>query len=96
VSFFPKWLSLAIGYGAEGLLGGHDNVWQTDSGEIKDYSKVMRTKRIFISVDVNASFLREQNKLFKYLFAPFVLLKFPAPTIEINFERGMVFHPIYF
>ncbi len=95
-SLFPKWLSLAVGYGAEGLLGGHDNVWQTNNGVTKDYSNVMRTNRIFISLDVNASFLREKNKLFNYLFAPFMLLKFPAPAIEINFERGIVFHPIYF
>lgn len=95
-NLFPKWLSLAVGYGAEGLLGGHDNVWHTDSGETKDYSNVMRTKRIFISIDLNASVLREKNKLFSYLFAPFVLLKFPAPAIEINFEHGIVFHPIYF
>jgi len=95
-SLLPKWLTLAVGYGAEGLLGGHDNVWQTGSGETKDYSNVMRTKRIFLSFDLNASVLREKNKLLNYLFTPFVLLKFPAPTIEINFERGIIFHLIYF
>lgn len=96
VKVLPHWLTLAVGYGAEGLLGGHDNVWQTKEGKTIDYATVARTKRIFISLDVNASYLRRRNKLFNYLFAPFVLLKFPAPTLEINFARGIFFHPIYF
>ena len=86
---------VTIGYGAEGLLGGHDNVWEKD-GEAKDYSSVIRTKRVLISLDINANHLRNKSKLMNYLFAPFVLLKFPAPALEINFERGIIFHPIYF
>ena len=87
---------LTIGYGAEGLLGGHDNVWEAKGGETKDYSSVARTRRVFISIDINANNLREKSKLLNYLLAPFVLLKFPAPALEFNFERGIIFHPIYF
>src|SRR5579859_7195099 len=39
---FPGWLSLAVGYGAEGLLGGHDNVWVTGDGQLRDYSSLSR------------------------------------------------------
>jgi hypothetical protein len=92
----PSWLLITVGYGAEGLLGGHDNVWQNSGGKTVDYSNVPRTKRFFISLDVNANSLRKKNKLFNYLFAPFVLLKFPSPALEINTERGVIFHPIYF
>lgn len=92
----PSWLLLTIGYGADGLLGGHDNVWQNTEGKTFDYSNVERAKRFFISVDLNASVLRGKSKVFSYLFAPFILLKFPGPAIEINVERGIVFHPIYF
>jgi hypothetical protein len=96
VKILPSWLIVTIGYGAEGLLGGHDNVWETKDGLTKDYSTVDRTKRIFISFDLNTNHLRGKNKLLNYLFAPFVLLKFPAPALEFNFERGIIFHPIYF
>lgn len=92
----PDWLLLSAGYGAEGLLGGHDNVWQNSEGRVIDYSNISRTKRFFISVDLNTPVLRSKNKLFGYLFAPFVLLKFPAPAVEINAERGIIFHWIYF
>jgi hypothetical protein len=95
-NILPGWLLLTIGYGGEGLLGGHDNVWETKSGETKDYSSVARTKRVFISMDINANSLREKNKWLNYALAPFVLLKFPAPAIEFNFERGVIFHPFYF
>ncbi|SRR5258708_702815 len=93
---FPSWLMLTIGYGAEGLLGGHDNVWQDAGRNTTDHSGIVRTKRLFISVDLNAFALMSKNKVFNYLFAPFVLLKFPAPAIEINMERGIIFHPFYF
>jgi hypothetical protein len=92
----PGWLMITVGYGAEGLLGGHDNIWNTKEGELKDYSSIARTKRLFISVDLNANYLREKSRLFNYLFAPFVLIKFPAPAVEINLEHGIIFHPIYF
>ncbi|MBS1507901.1 MAG: DUF2279 domain-containing protein [Bacteroidetes bacterium] len=95
-SILPSWLLLTIGYGAEGLLGGHDNVWQNAEGGVADYSVVARTKRVFISVDINAAVLRKKSRLFSYLFAPFVLIKFPAPAIELNFDRGIIFHPVYF
>jgi hypothetical protein len=92
----PDWLMVTVGYGAEGMLGGHDNVWKTSAGEVKDFSSLARSKRILISVDLHVGFLRKKNLLFCYLLAPFVLIKFPAPAIEINFERGVIFHPIYF
>jgi hypothetical protein len=95
-NLLPNWLLITIGYGADGLLGGHDNIWQNAEGKTIDYSNIARAKRFFISIDLNADVLRSKNKLFNYLFAPFVLLKFPAPTVEINEERGIVFHWIYF
>jgi len=95
-NILPNWLMLTVGYGAQGLLGGHDNVWKAEDGKIIDYTHVFRARRIFISIDINATVLRNRNKVFSYFFAPFVLLKFPAPAIEFNLERGVVFHPIYF
>jgi len=92
----PGWLMLTIGYGAEGLLGGHDNSWVTKEGGVIDFYSVVRTKRIFISVDLNTSNLREKNRFMNYFLMPFMIIKFPAPAIEINFERGVIFHPIYF
>src|SRR5882672_10017000 len=70
----PNWLSLSVGYGAEGLLGGHDNVWNSNDGGLKDYTSLSRTKRIFVSVDLNPVSLREKNRWLNYLLAPFVLI----------------------
>lgn len=92
----PEWLVVSVGYGAEGLLGGHDNVWQSAAGNPVSYSHIARTKRFFISVDIIATTLMGKNKIFNYLFSPFLFLKFPAPAIELNMERGWIFHPVYF
>jgi hypothetical protein len=92
----PGWLLLTVGYGAEGLLGGHDNVWENKEGNTTDYSAVTRTKRVLISIDINRDYFNNKGRLLMYLVAPFALLKFPAPALEFNGERGLIFHPIYF
>jgi len=95
-SVFPRWLLLSVGYGAEGLLGGHDNVWTTATGQVADYSAIARTHRILLSIDIHFGAMAIKNKTMRYLLAPFDWFKFPAPAIEFNAVRGMVFHLVYF
>jgi Predicted periplasmic lipoprotein (DUF2279) len=94
---FPPWLLLAVGMSAEGLLGGHDNVWTATNGEKKDYSNVHRTTRLLLSLDIDFNYLlkpipKSNNTILFFLR----MLKVPAPALEFNFERGIIFHPLYF
>lgn len=96
LKWWPDWMLLSIGYGADGLLGGDDNRWTNSQGKEVDYTHVLRSPRIVISVDLNAELLIRKNRIFFFLFRPFLLIKFPAPAIEFHTARGVIFHPFYF
>ncbi|MDX5321156.1 MAG: YfiM family protein, partial [Bacteroidota bacterium] len=52
-SFFPKWMSLSIGYGGDGMLGGYDNRWtDKNTGIVYDYTGIQRRRQAYLSVDV--------------------------------------------
>lgn len=93
---FPSWLRLAIGVGAEGLLGGHDNVWQSQDGKEINFSDVTRYRQLYISVDINWGKSPRNHWLVRSLWHVLHWIKCPAPTLEFNAERGMVWHWIYF
>ena len=90
----PSWLFITVGYGGDGMLGGDDNVWTSEDGEVHDYSHVVRTSRVMFSIDFNWS--RITNKYVRYLCHIFTYIKFPTPTVEINVAKGFRFHWIYF
>lgn len=91
---FPDWLFFSVGYGADGLLGGDDNVWTEKSGIQRDYSHILRSNRLLFSFDFNwdkvsNSFLRKACQVFLYI-------KFPAPAVEFHAVKGLRFYWMYF
>jgi hypothetical protein len=92
----PEWLLIAVGVGANGLLGGHDNTWTSKSGETIDYSTMPRTTRIFLSVDVDVTYFTKKHPCWHKVLFIFRLIKTPAPAIEFSLEQGILIHPIYF
>ncbi|MBY0427518.1 MAG: hypothetical protein K2Q22_17920, partial [Cytophagales bacterium] len=92
----PPWLLLTFGVGANGLLGGHDNIWTAKNGEIMDYSSIPRTTHFLISIDLNSNYLLEKYPKAKKALFFLRMIKFPAPALEINFAQGIKFHPIFF
>lgn len=47
---FPEWLNVAVGYGANGMLGGRENVFEKE-GITYDYSHISRYRQWYISPD---------------------------------------------
>src|SRR5688500_11615414 len=91
---FPRWLNLAVGYGAYGMLGGHYN-----NVEVKDGNgnpvEIKRTRSYYLSLDVNLTKIKTKSKLLKTIFSVVNILKFPAPAIEFS-EKKLLFHPLYY
>jgi hypothetical protein len=90
-SKIPKWINVAFGYGAEGMITGEDRfvntVFLPESSRFRQY---------YLSLDVDLSKIETKSHLLKTLFSVFNTIKIPAPTLEIN-EKGITkFHPIYF
>jgi hypothetical protein len=95
-SRMPKWLNIAVGYGAQGMIGGWDNTWTDTHGVYRDYSGMQRTRQFYLSPDVDFTKIYTRKKGIKVLFQVLNMIKFPAPTLEINSQGHVKVHAIYF
>lgn len=85
---FPKWLNIAIGYGADEMVYGREN-------ENQEYG-YNSYRQYFFSIDWDLSHIRTKKKCVKVLLFIADMVKLPAPAIEFNSRQGVNFHFIYF
>ena len=79
---FPKWLNLALGYGADGMIGARSNPVVFDaSGNAFIFQ---RYRQFYLSLDVDLTRIPTKSKFLKTLFNTIGFIKFPAPAIEFN------------
>lgn len=92
-SRFPKWLNVAVGYGAGGLYGGFENKWCLDkNGKYADCPeklKVTRTdvtryRQYYLSLDIDFTKIKTRKKGWKVLFNMLNLVKVPFPSVEFS------------
>ena len=84
-SNLPRWLSIAVGYGAEGMFGARSNVALDKNGVvIFDRSDVKRYRQGYLSPDIDFTKIRTNKKGVKFLFFVLSAVKFPAPAIEFS------------
>jgi hypothetical protein len=88
-SKFPRWINVAVGYGAEGMTGANTNV-----GEPAPYYE--RYRQFYFSLDVDLSRIRTKSKTLHTILSVVNILKLPFPTLEFNTKGQVLFHPIYF
>lgn len=82
-SYFPPWLNISFGYGADGLLGGMEN--RDNSGKTTfDRRDIKRYRQFYLSPDVDFTRIKTNSKLLKTFFSACNLIKFPAPAIELS------------
>ena len=100
-SFFPKsklppWLSLSVGYGAEGLFGGTKNIAEDENGIITfNRPDIKRHRQWYIAPDIDLSKIKTKSKAFKFFLTFLSAFKFPAPTLEFSNGKFKA-HAIYF
>lgn len=89
-SMFPKWLNIAVGYGANGMLGGSSNP--------AEFSSIHRYHQFYLSLDIDLTKIRTKSKFLKTLFKTINFIKIPAPAIEFNTNTtdNVKFHWIFF
>ena len=88
-SAFPKWINLATGYGAKGMLGGFSN----PTGP--EYPVFERTRQYYLSLDVDLTRIPCKNPWLRGALHVLSFIKVPFPAVEFNSD-GAKFHPIYF
>ncbi len=92
-SFFPKsnlppWLSIAVGYGAEGLLGGTENIARNDNGDIIfNRTDVKRYRQWYLAPDIDLTRIKTKKKGIRFLLGVLNIVKFPAPSLEYSNGR---------
>lgn len=88
-SNFPKWLNIAVGYGADGLLNG------TPDSNIPP--KTNDTYKQFLtSIDVDLTKIKTNSPFLKTVFNVFNFVKIPAPAIEYRGNGDIKFHALHF
>ena len=87
----PKWLNIAVGYGAEGMITGTDQIVNTIFLPEKQ-----RHRQFYLSLDADLTKIETKSHFLKTLFSIFNVVKIPAPTLELNNKGVMKFHTIYF
>lgn len=93
-SKFPRWINVAVGYGAEGMTGANGNSTTNGSGvKIPEFTPY---RKFFLSVDIDLTRIRTRSKVLETLFNVIGFLKIPAPAIEFNTRGQIIFHPFYF
>tara|TARA_B100000809_G_scaffold266760_2_gene331303 strand:+ start:38532 stop:39434 length:903 start_codon:yes stop_codon:yes gene_type:complete len=86
-SNFPKWLNIAFGYGAEGMLTsqpGHE--LETSS----------RYRKFYASFDLDLTKIETKSKFLKTVFTTLNFIKIPAPAIEFTSNGKIKGHWIYY
>tara|TARA_R110002073_G_scaffold71368_1_gene175309 strand:+ start:16322 stop:17230 length:909 start_codon:yes stop_codon:yes gene_type:complete len=83
---FPKWLNIAFGYGANGMLTGIDQ--PVDNL----FTNQDRYRQFYLSFDVNLLNINTKSHVLKTIFSVLNVIKIPFPTIEFNSKKKVVFH----
>lgn len=95
-SKLPKWLNIAIGYGAEGMLGGFNNKKYDDNGVlIFDASHIKRYRQFYFSPDIDLSKIKTRSKFVNSLLNTINIIKIPFPAAEFSNGRFRT-HLFYF
>lgn len=92
----PKWLSIAVGYGAEGMFGGFSNVAYDKDGNLSfDRRDIRRYRQWYLAPDIDLTKIRTHSHFMRSLLKALNALKIPAPALELS--RGRLRgHVLYF
>jgi hypothetical protein len=92
-SHFPNWLNLAVGYGAEGMVGAVKNPTEVNGHPVPEFK---RYRQFYLSFDTDLYRIDGLSPLASSLLELNRTIKTPAPALEWNEVRGLGFHPFYY
>ena len=91
-SKIPKWLNIAFGYGAEGMISANEDIFINPIF----LPEQKRFRQYYLSLDIDLTKIKTRSKLLKTVFSTINFIKIPAPTFEITSKGTTKFHLIYF
>ncbi len=92
----PDWLSMSVGYGADGMFGGIENIDRDENGAILfDRRDIKRHRQWYLSPDIDWSKIKTNKKILRLLFMALNAFKCPAPALELS-KGKLRGHVLYF
>ncbi|MDX2250076.1 MAG: DUF2279 domain-containing protein [Bacteroidia bacterium] len=73
---YPRWLNLAVGYGAEGLEGGYDD--PSKAWLEREY------RQLYLSLDIDVSQIRTRSGFLNTLFSVVNIVRIPLPAVQFD------------
>lgn len=107
---FPKWISIALGYGATNMVSGQSNeiVYPNGTTAINYTSNQTeligkngqityfnRYRQYYFSLDIDFTKIKTKSRFLQSVFSVFNGFKLPFPTVEFD-KHGTHFKPFYF
>ncbi len=90
---WPKWLNIALGYGAQNMLGGYSNEWEENGSKFSlPSSQYGRYNQFYIGFDLDLPKLHPKSPFLKTVCSVFNIFKIPSPALEINTKGQIIFH----
>jgi hypothetical protein len=90
---FPKWLGLAVGYGAEGMIGGNSNPLYDKNGNT--YPQFDRYRQFYFSLDADLWRIKDLPRFLQAFTRTFGFIKIPFPALEFS-KHGVKGYYLYF
>lgn len=95
-SRMPPWLNIAVGYGATGMFGGTENIWEDpETGAMIDRSDIERRRQFYLAPDIDFTRIKTHKKWVRSLFYALNAFKLPAPTLMLS-KGKLTVHGFYF
>lgn len=81
-SKWPDWLNVAVGYGANGMTGGHENpvMFNSQGNQIT----LDRYRQYYISIDIDFRYIYTRSKFLNSILRCLSFIKVPLPGIELS------------
>ncbi len=82
-----KYTNLSVGYGIDGMIR-----------PFEDYNRSVGldpTRQFYFAVDLDLSHIKTKSRFLNFMLKASRFVRFPAPAIEWNLGRGIVFKPIF-
>ena len=90
IDWWPKWLNVAGGYGAEGMI-------TAENFEYSDHPNIVRQRKYYLSLDIDTRRINVKSGFLKTVLHVLSFVKIPAPTIQFNEKHGGTqFHWLFF
>ena len=90
---FPKWINIAFGYSANGMIKEFENPAYYEG---KPFPHLERYRQFLLSLDIDFSKIPTKKRWLRSIFRTVNLIKIPFPAVEINRIDKVKFRPLYF